>query len=553
MIETEHRRAAASNADQWLADLAPAGGNRDVYAERRETKAYATAGASRSREANMTDRYDRNGHEAGGHPEATSRPSHAYQDDYYDDHEVATRPAKAYVFDDEREEQGPEWTYDEQREIWVDRYGNPYVEAYPEGEEDRYAPAAEDEYLAPRAQPRPPRRKSRGSTVSLAALVLVASIGGGLAYVWKKGGFIGSDIPGIGSAPPVIKANSEPVKIKPAETAAVASQPTTREIFNRGNQTASVANERLVRHEEQPVAVVPTRPEGAAAPAVPDANATRPVTTSNITLPNPEGTAASDQTASSGTDAQVAATPNEPRRVKTIKIMPDNSVVTGDAPITPEPAAPQTRSVDVSALTPTPPAEQPAPVAPPAPAAAAQPEPAAPASAHSAAPVTTSPVATLPAGAATPAPEEQSGTAALPGEEESGATTVVQPTQTQATPPAIPPVRPRHIPTKPPAQVASAEPTPAPAEVAAPVSNGGYVVQVSSQRSPADAQAAFQSLQRRFGSVLGGMKASVRKVELPDRGTYYRVRVGGWSTPAEATAFCGKLKAAGGDCVIARN
>ncbi|OCC05562.1 hypothetical protein BA190_07285 [Labrys sp. WJW] len=110
-----------------------------------------------------------------------------------------------------------------------------------------------------------------------------------------------------------------------------------------------------------------------------------------------------------------------------------------------------------------------------------------------------------------------------------------------------------------PAQVASAEPAAgvapaaASAPIAAPVASGSYVVQVSSQRSPADAQNAFQSLQRRFAGVLGGMKPSIRKVDLPDRGTYYRVRVGGWSSPAEATAFCGKLKAAGGDCVIARN
>lgn len=562
MIETEHRRVAASNSDQWLADLATAGGDRDVYAERRETKAYGAVGALRSREAGMTDRYDRNGHEVrDGYPETVSKhaqaeQAQAYRDEYYDDYQDgSTRQAKAYVFDDEREEQGPEWVYDEQRGVWVDRDGNPYVEAYPEGEEDRYAPAAEDDYLAPRAEARTQRRKNRGSAVSLAALVLVASIGGGLAYVWKKGGFVGSDIPGIGSEPPVIKASSDPVKIKPAETAAAASQP-TREIFNRGNQTASVANEKLVRHEEQPVAVVPTRQDGAAAPVAPtvDPSATRAVTTSNITLPNPDG--AADQTAASTPEAPIAQAPGEPRRVKTIKIMPDNSVVTGDAPITnPEPASPQTRSVDVSALAPTPPAPEPAPAAqaqsgtpdapPPAEGAANEAPPA--------------PVATVPAGNASP-PDDQA--QALPGEGAGGPTTVVEPTQTQIAPPAVPPVRPRHMPPAPkPAQVASAEPAagaapapvPAPVAAAASAANGSYVVQVSSQRTAAEAQGAFQSLQRRFAGVLGGMKPSIRKVDLPDRGTYYRVRVGGWSTPAEATAFCGKLKAAGGDCVIARN
>ncbi|MGJ4855647.1 SPOR domain-containing protein [Labrys sp. La1] len=562
MIETEHRRAQASNSDQWLADLATTGADHDVYAERRDTKAYGAAGVLRSREAGMTDRYDRNGHEVrDGHPEtvtkhAQSEQAQAYQDEYYDDRDVATRSSKAYVFDDEREEQGPEWVYDEQRGVWVDHDGNPYVEAYPEGEEDRYAPAADDEYLAPRAEARVPRRKSRGSAVSLAALVLVASIGGGMAYVWKKGGFVGSDIPGIGSAPPVIKASTDPVKIKPAENAAAASQP-THEIFNRSNQTASVANERLVRHEEQPVAVVPTRPEGTAAPAqaAPDANATRPVTTSNIVLPNPEGATTPDQTASNTAETRVAQAPDEPRRVKTIKIMPDSSVVTGEAPITnAEPPAQQTRSLDVSALAPTPPAGQPSSET--APAAPAAPDAGPLVQGGSGQPA--APVATVPAGTAAALPDDQAPAQALPGEEDGGATTVVEPTQTPAAPPAVPPVRPRHMPPAPkPAQVASAEPAagaaPAPAPTAAPVANGSYVVQVSSQRTPADAQNAFQSLQRRFGGVLNGMKPSIRKVDLPDRGTYYRVRVGGWSTPAEATAFCGKLKAAGGDCVIARN
>ncbi|PRH84933.1 hypothetical protein C5L14_23515 [Labrys okinawensis] len=562
MIETEHRRVAASSSDQWLADLATAGGDRDVYAERRDTKAYAAAGVLRSREAGMTDRYDRNGHELrDGHPETVSKHAqaeqvHAYQDDYYGDYQdVATRQSKSYVFDDEREEQGPEWVYDEQRGVWVDRDGNPYVEAYPEGEEDRYAPAADDEYLAPRAEARVPRRKSRGSAVSLAALVLVASIGGGMAYVWKKGGFVGSDIPGIGSEPPLIKASTDPVKIKPAETATVASQP-THEIFNRSSQTASVADERLVRHEEQPVAVVPTRPEGAAAPAAPDADATRPVTTSNIVLPNPEGTAAPDQTASNASETQIAQAPDEPRRVKTIKIMPDSSVVTGEAPITnAEPRAPQTRSVDVSALAPTPPSGQPSSeAAPPAPVVAPEAAPLVQGEAGQASPpASAAPVATVPADSAAASPDEQASAQALPGEED-GATTVVEPTQTQVAPPAVPPVRPRHMPPAPkPAQVASAEPAAGAAPAPATVANGSYVVQVSSQRSPADAQNAFQSLQRRFAGVLGGMKPSIRKVDLPDRGTYYRVRVGGWSTPAEATAFCGKLKAAGGDCVIARN
>lgn len=580
MIETKNRRVAHStrdNTDQWLsdlaADLAGESNDRDVYAERREINAYGAAGVLRSREANMTDRYDRDGHELRDiHPETLSKraqASHAqaYEDDYYEDYQdSAAAQTKAYVFDDVREEQGPEWTYDEKREIWVDRDGNPYVETYAEGEEDRYAPA-DDEYAGPRPDIRLPRRKSGGGAVSLAALVLVVCIGGGLAYAWKKGGFIGSELPGIGSAPPVIKASNDPVKIKPAETVAASDQP-TREIFNRNNQAAPPASERLVRHEEQPVAVLPVRTEGVstnvttAPTAVPDASATRPVTTSNITLPAGDGAPAADQTAvaSNGTDGSTGEAPSEPRRVRTIKVLPDNSVVTGDAPITGQDAAPTpSRSVDVATIAPassqaadTAPATDAVPQLPPAASQSTTAQPTADPTQVATAPVTTvpaTPVTSVPAAATPPAADTSA-------DDNANATTVVEPTRTEtAVPPAVPPVRPRNIPTKPaqvipakPTQVASAEPA-----MTTAASNGSYVVQVSSQRSPADAQAAFQSLQRKYADVLGSMKPSFRKVDLPDRGTYYRVRVGSWASSTEALAFCAKLKAAGGDCVIARN
>ncbi|GLS19109.1 hypothetical protein GCM10007874_21260 [Labrys miyagiensis] len=603
MIETENRRVSSStreNQDEWLADLARTASNR-IYAEKRDVNAYGAAGVERSREADMADRYGKNSYGSrDNHYGSTAKPVPASQDaDYYDDYHdsTATKQAaysqEAYSDVDEQDDQGPEWTYDEKQDLWVDRYGNPYVEAYAEGEEDRYAPA-DDEYLAPQADARLARRqhKSRGGAVSLAALVLVASIGGGLAYAWKKGGFIGSDLPGIGSAPPVIKASTDPVKIKPTETTAANDQP-TREIFDRSTPTPP-ASERLVRHEEQPMAVVPVRTEGGAPAggnATPDA--TRPVTTSNITLPPSDAAATPDQTAAAGNLGSIRPSdpPGEPRQVRTVKVMPDNSVVTGEAPITNTPPAP---SVDVANATPDTATTggAPAPVTPsqngptattgdvpaqvspsqsastataqpvtmqpvtPPPVTASQPpvdaDPSVPAAQPSAiTPVTTTPVNTVPAAPSAALPPVSPTT-----NDDASATTVAEPAPQAIRPPAIPPVRPRNIPTTTtprtiPAstqQVASAEPAPAP--VAA---GSGYVVQVSSQKSPAEAQAAFQALQRKYASVLGSMKPSIRKVDLPDRGTYYRVRVGSWDSSNEAGAFCAKLKAAGGDCVISRN
>ena len=96
-------------------------------------------------------------------------------------------------------------------------------------------------------------------------------------------------------------------------------------------------------------------------------------------------------------------------------------------------------------------------------------------------------------------------------------------------------------------------PAPAPAVAATPASGSGWVVQVASQRSQNDAAATYQSLQKRFGSIFGGMKPSIRQADLGEKGTFYRIRVGSWSSRDAATSFCVKLKAAGGDCVVTRN
>jgi hypothetical protein len=95
----------------------------------------------------------------------------------------------------------------------------------------------------------------------------------------------------------------------------------------------------------------------------------------------------------------------------------------------------------------------------------------------------------------------------------------------------------------------------APAAPAAAVahSGGGYAVQVSSQRSEADAQAAFRSLQAKFPKQLGGRQAFIHKVDLGAKGTYYRAMVGPFANANEAGELCSGLKAAGGQCLIQRN
>lgn len=90
-----------------------------------------------------------------------------------------------------------------------------------------------------------------------------------------------------------------------------------------------------------------------------------------------------------------------------------------------------------------------------------------------------------------------------------------------------------------------ATPTPSP--------EGGYAVQVSSQRSEAEAQAAFRSLEAKFPAQLKGKKPTVRRADLGAKGVYYRALVGPFASVQEAAELCSSLKAAGGNCIIQRN
>ena len=88
----------------------------------------------------------------------------------------------------------------------------------------------------------------------------------------------------------------------------------------------------------------------------------------------------------------------------------------------------------------------------------------------------------------------------------------------------------------------------------APAASGAYVVQVSAQRSENEAQSAYQSLQTKYPGVLGGRNASIKRVDLGDKGgVFYRAQVGSFATSEQATTFCNSLKDAGGQCIVQKN
>jgi hypothetical protein len=78
----------------------------------------------------------------------------------------------------------------------------------------------------------------------------------------------------------------------------------------------------------------------------------------------------------------------------------------------------------------------------------------------------------------------------------------------------------------------------------------GYVVQLSSQKTEAEAQASFRALQSKFPNELGGRDPIIRRADLGNKGVFYRTMVGPFGSSQEAGQFCASYKAAGGQCVV---
>lgn len=83
------------------------------------------------------------------------------------------------------------------------------------------------------------------------------------------------------------------------------------------------------------------------------------------------------------------------------------------------------------------------------------------------------------------------------------------------------------------------------------VAPGSYVIQIASLPSEAEAQKSYNSLSSRFSSVIGGRGVDIKKAEIPNKGTFFRVRIPVGSRE-EANALCSRYKSAGGSCLVTR-
>jgi hypothetical protein len=355
--------------------------------------------------------------------------------------------------------------------------------------------------------PLEPRRSRRGLvTVALVLGTAIAAISGALMLRNRP------VTTASGEPPPIVKAESDPLKVKPENPGGVEIPNQNAQVYER---SGSDKQTRIVNREEQPIDVqqAARAAQGATSGAPPAA------TPGAMAAPAPNN---------------VVASLGEPRRVRTVSVRPDGTIVSPD---------------QTSAGPPFP-----APVAPPSRPAPTRTEsgPAQPSTTGAAAPATASQPVAPPAPAAPPHPDARSTTPAA--------------TATPSQPPAVARPAPPNPPNGPlsispnaaqqptaPQRTAAAAPSRAADANETTSAAGAFSVQLSVATSEETARAQSRALQRKYAGELGGRAPFVRSAEVNGK-TVYRVRVGPMSQD-DAKELCTKLKGVGGDetCFIAKN
>jgi hypothetical protein len=93
-------------------------------------------------------------------------------------------------------------------------------------------------------------------------------------------------------------------------------------------------------------------------------------------------------------------------------------------------------------------------------------------------------------------------------------------------------------------QIAALTP-PAPQTAITTGGESGMFVQIAARNDEAAARAAFADLQQKYAGVLGSHSPSVRKVDLGEKGVWYRLLVGPMASKGDADKLCEDLKTAG--------
>ncbi len=335
--------------------------------------------------------------------------------------------------------------------------------------------------------PEPPRRR-RKTLMAAAAMVAVVALAGAGAWTLRSGSPSGVD-----GDPPVVKAETGPSKIAPQNPGGIDIPNQNKKIYEPGAQDTQT---RVVNREEQPIDL--RQAIRAGAPAPDSASGPGPVRLSPAVPPNvASGVAPSLQ----GSGNAIAGFLGEPRRVRTVSIRPDGTVIPPDAGGAARPAVPAPPAVAAPGALALPPSLRPRDAMPPA---------------------------TAPRSASGATPDQGIGA------------------PLQITPDSARPKSEPRLAAAPPAVVR--EPT---ETSAAPAASPGFTVQLGVRGTDREARQAFEQFQQRHAGDLSGFSPLIVQADINGK-TAYRVRVGPMSRD-DATSLCVRLKASGGQCFVANN
>lgn len=88
------------------------------------------------------------------------------------------------------------------------------------------------------------------------------------------------------------------------------------------------------------------------------------------------------------------------------------------------------------------------------------------------------------------------------------------------------------------------------AAVTASATAGAFVVQIGAFKQDAEAAGQWQAFKKRNSDLTSALKPDIKRVDLGNKGVWYRLRVGPFETKQNAVAFCEVLKTRGAQCNV---
>jgi hypothetical protein len=394
-----------------------------------------------------------------------------------------------------------------------------------------------------------------------AILVLgIAVAGGGGYYLWN-GGLGGG---GAGSGPMVIAANNEPVKVRPEDPGGKTVPNEDLAVYGNleGNETNGSDDQQLVSTTEEPVDIVQRTLD-------PDTLPLEGRTTVDLEQPKSEDRLGATSTLDPDPSATSQSTGIAPRRVRTLVVKPDGTIVAREDPVASDSGSADagsalTNAQDVSnedittGTTALSGASDTVSLAQPSSSESIELANAsgtlpvvqvAPQTGNSGNSDTLPPIdENLRNSGALPLPQEKPvrvASAQTIAQSATDATTSGTDTTTNA---PVPTTRPAEQPVNIVEAVTERGNLAGTTQAANP---GGYMMQISSQPSEEAARATYENLSQRYASIIGGRGYNIQRADIENRGVFYRVRIPA-GTKEAANALCAEYKSAGGSCFVAR-